>query len=759
MRTPLLLLILLFLPLAYADYPNLGGANDNYALGENRFGTTTLSTEYIASLVNPNHYPLSFDMDNDGIKEIVVNDDGIFRMYTNELQLIDGWTPSGYENFTFNFALGDMDDDGKGEIVFGGGQPDYMRVIEWNGTEFEIIAQRNDLAQHTDGECIFAEHEDDNGYWAACMDNDGGLSNSGSLFAHFLNATSYNDRLVGPFDGPDTFDFGCLPEGGVITSGDMDKDGDTEYCTNYGIFQSTAGQPEYVHMVCWEDRSDGAGGAAAGAEVLIYDLGDVEAGFTGSEDRRCESEAWNFTQIFTAHVQGDLDSIASNGLEYAFAYRSSESNLLEFRLGMFNENGAQILEQPQLLGDSEEGRLMSNTFTANVFEDTGNNDVCVMGYNRAIDNLVLLCMNPNTNEPGLAAAFQKHTTWRYDTTNLSLLDEGFKRYNKITHSTNVQNVLGARDEILTPYGTFFLLEEGCSFNVCDLLLFYDSSRRDSATIGDDLDGDGFLELIILTDSALWVQYDNVQPQPPQFSGRYQIDPCLNEPWQINTTVKVEYSAVDQDTNNLIAWVELYAGENDTVRSSNVTFQSGQDVTFNVYELVADKLTSNSALVMYVYDGEFLVNQTFYFNVGLDGNTRGDGCVTTDTFIPTPTEVPSSCVVDSDCPGAYACNGGLCLEKTPEDVVDDIIDPTVVPLGFRPFIGLLVIIAVVLGSIYVMGQNGIRDGAALTFIPVFTGSVAWIICVIFGLLAAWTILFGLVFSGAIIGWKVYNTQRA
>ena len=742
-------LFILLIPLVSADYTQLGTTDNNYLLDNYRFNSSVQITEYIAPLQLPKQYPLTADFTGDGIEEIFVIDDGVIKMYSSELELIDGWTVINYDERDFNYILGDHDQNGLMEVAFAGGFMDSFTVIEYNGTEFNIIIEDTDLANIENGECVLGINQNPQGYVGYCINRNGATQISAAIYGFFWDTNGQDEKLIYNYNGADVYDFSCLPEGISVHSEDIDKDGKVEHTINWMTYGSGSSIDEIIYFLSFYVKPDGN---IDEETVYQYNVGNVIQGF--DDDRRCWSEKYNFTDYMSAATIGEFDGISSNGKEYAVGYRIDANDREKFRLGIFSNTGIPILTKPDLLGDAALGRIISNAFQANVFSDTGL-DPCIMAYNQEDQEFSVLCVSPYSTEPW---ALSSYMFWTYNTTQLGLISEGFKEYNRLTHAIHIDGS-DLVSEMMTPYGIMGL-SDNCFTVFCDLEYVYDSSRRQSVTIGSDINQDGFGDLIILQDNALWIQYDGIVPQPPVIQGNYYIEPCLEEPWKVNTTVKVEFTAFDPDNPILYAWVVLYDGEPYAVSSSNVTIQSGQTAIFNVWELIADTLDSNAELTFYVSDGVFTASESFNFAVYEDGVSRGEGCFTEGVIETEETvQISQACVTDQFCPSGQKCQSGLCIDKTPEDLTDEILNPAIIPQGFRPFLGLLIILAAVLGSGYVLSQGGISDGAALTYVPIFAGVIAWIVSVIFGLLATWTILFGLLVSGAIIGWRVYSGSTA
>ena len=83
----------------------------------------------------------------------------------------------------------------------------------------------------------------------------------------------------------------------------------------------------------------------------------------------------------------------------------------------------------------------------------------------------------------------------------------------------------------------------------------------------------------------------------------------------------------------------------------------------------------------------------------------------------------------------------------------------IPTYLWPLIAVIFIIVVSVGVVFLMAQHGIRDGAALLYIPLALIFVLWLFFVWLEMLPGWTVIIGLVFASAIIGWKVYQGRSA
>lgn len=96
------------------------------------------------------------------------------------------------------------------------------------------------------------------------------------------------------------------------------------------------------------------------------------------------------------------------------------------------------------------------------------------------------------------------------------------------------------------------------------------------------------------------------------------------------------------------------------------------------------------------------------------------------------------------------------EEVPEltDVPASIIPVDTIPPTYYPLISLLIIGLISIGAVFISSQNGIKEGNILVGVGGGSALLTWIALIFVGMVAAWTLLVGLMFAAAGIGITVF-----
>jgi hypothetical protein len=311
-------------------------------------------------------------------------------------------------------------------------------------------------------------------------------------------------------------------------------------------------------------------------------------------------------------------------------------NANEYRIYAYEEDGDYIKKFPELTqGD---GVIISNIFKANAFPDTGQTDICGLGFDSADTELSMVCGSLLTTEFWKAREFKARNVTM---NNYFDVNSSFGKYEQITyagqHSSDTYEGTNI-DEIVTTYGTF-RLDWDCTYNILNvpfqlcLTQLWTNAEIHGTMLPMDLEQNGINDMIMVTDFNLWYIDDGFVNDNAQID-EYSINPCLDAVWKQNTTVGVQIKAIDPESDNVQARAILYYGDalNRTQDSgwSSAT-PSGATIPFTFY---AYNITTSSTLRLMARDvneehntSADIIDLTFAVNT--DGVEFGD-CSTTES---------------------------------------------------------------------------------------------------------------------------------
>jgi len=540
------------------------------------------------------------------VKRVLVGDDlRIFGAGRNLLE-IDSIDIGALERYS-NMIAFDIDGDSLTEIILVMEQSELLQIIEWNGTVLEIettIALSG--ITHSTGQFMI-KCRGVNDCMMAYTDHisktdDGGAA--GDIFVSFFNSTNVANEV-----NIDTIPVGtstyCFPKIRHIVAEDYDESGgDDEY-----IFTAIEVRPSDVESmsIYYIDVTGQTPSEIRQLDISMTALNEP----TGDS---CEEVTGNYGRFFTSPLV--FDAKIGGGIETIVGFMVDDDPL-EFNMRSYDSSGsselsARINSYPSV--QDATGSLLSNPFRANIFDESGQVDFCVMGFidfdttgipfepaceSRQCINL--LCASEQAKFDTIPFDLN-NLEFRFDKGDRFNISEGFEEWNIISHSiTAISTDSPNNDELLNSYGVFDIEFESCNLGgFCDLSLIFENPKGDSVVIPSDVEKTEFDDLIVLTSGSLFYLDDSFVDLGADIDNpSIDINPCQDSPIKINTTMQISYIVNDLDIvqkDSVNAKVIMYAGttnEHETPLSAN--FVSGATFTFAQPDIQINQTISNGII--------------------------------------------------------------------------------------------------------------------------------------------------------------------
>ena len=627
--------------LSLTEYTKTGSTNSYFQTNTNAFNTGKQSDcssgDILCNtrpLTSPKQHPLAADLDNDGTVEIVVMDGGtvkIFHDYT--LTPVDSVSVCAtQERGLSNILLFDIDGDSFKEIVFRAdcasppADEENLTILNYSNGNLDL---QHKSALQNKGDSVIA-----------CRGIDDCLIVVAEQFdyaagTHYLRASPFNstgsaqpNSIIHTQSSTGGF---CMPKIKEMQIADYDNDGITEYILSYS--QVTTGSSTNTIRINWLNVSQYSTVSSA---VSVEKSAAISGFWTSTGATGCE--AHKVGNLLTSPLVYDVDGFAGTK-ETIIAY-NTDSN--EFQFDLYDSNALFVDDFPE--ASEIDGTLISNMFLAKAHEDTDTYSFCVMGQDDGSgvlhsNEINIACGNTQSSFPTGASQTVQYT---YDVTDLYNISKAYQNYNILTHSTGSVNDTynGINfNEVLTSYGVLKLDGNTCSiFGNCDADLIWQNPKGDSAVIAADVQNSGLEDLIMISGNNLWYIDDNYRNSAPVIE-TITINPCIDRVWKQNTSVQVQVTAsdVDSDQGDLVGFnFTLYRGTANEVNAvSGGYFASGTTITL----FATANYTANNAIIrVNAFD---LENATDYeertFNVQNTGAVLNDCITSLDTGIEEETE--------------------------------------------------------------------------------------------------------------------------
>ncbi len=752
----LFLIILIVMPLAFANqnYTQIGGEGFDFALGSSLVGdfvdNVNCPTENCASrgLVAARFAPLVADMDGSGTNNIAVLDSDTVRLYeSSSLTIVDNFPL--INGVYSNPLLYDIDDDNFIEYIIM--SDTIMYILEYNGTHFFNDTSYATGITHTDGDLSIAcRGPNDCLLTSMAFDDDGHINNYFRVTT--FNSTHALNTLTLLTEGNTANN--CLAGTRIIEIADYNNDGDEDYIFSVYRHDDTLAENISIFYIDVNSSSHPTLDFRIG-RLLEFSIAQVNC----AGDR--------LGRYITEPLVYDFDGGTGNGLETVFGVMKSDN---EYKVYMYSSTGALLRTYPSgILGFDGDGEFVSNIARMNVFEDTGVDDFCVMGHDDdETDEIEYVCGSFLTTEgSGFNDDFVIFEA-DLDDWNLGFNNTiNYAHWRHLIHGVDMSSrtVQGFNpQEILNTYGVWLLDWDVCLVGICQMELLYENPAPSaSALISVDVGKTDKNDLLALTTTALFYLDDGFENSRGEVNLELtEIDPCTDHTWKVNTTVDVILTCTDPDGDTVQGRAVLYG-----TNLSGMAQDSGWSVNTSSnlpipFGFIANETRSSDSLILYCRDPANHPDnpdvRTVPISVGTTGVENGDCSNTLISLF--PDVVPETCETDNDCPVNYYCNstGGCELIGDIPDIGDEILDTLNLPHEFKPLYAFFALIIAVLGTVLLMIKQGVKDGAALIYVPVAVGIVTLGFVTWMKWIPGWIIAVSIVLGAAIIGWEVHISKK-
>lgn len=569
----------------------------------------------------PKRQALSVDMDGDGQNEIIIVDNDDVRIYDNDLNILDSITVPSSENT--NIGIYDIDGDSYGEFITGFFTAGKLFIINYSDGELhnQSILDISGLTKNGFSPDMAWQCRSANDCLLTWTDKNSSLdtSDEGMLFAMTFNSTSLSP--VGEKNILNTSGTGekfCFPAIRHVEVADYDNDG----------------VKEYIYTAMEDDGS---------SQLAFYIIYVNSVGGTVSLEKSIFNSDSSLTvpdsctelvqRSFTPPTVFDVDDSIGNGLETMVAYQENDH---EFKIRKYKSDSNYETFPSLALAD---GVIISNVARANIFPDDDYHSFCVMGYDAPDDMVDLLCGNDIRSFALFDNVQMKYSVADLWELTYNIDEGGIRLNNHMIHSGQFKESTTEKysidvSEIITPYGIFEPDIDSCSVLTgnCDMSLIWQNPIENGAVTTSDIKGDGYEDMLVLTDTNLWLLTDGFQNSGGVIQ-RYSINPCIESAWKINTSLEIRVLVYDSDNDKLSARVTLYSGDsNEQVSEWSANVSSGTYLSFT--EFLVNKTISNGFIKIEVRDTHNpsdIDSKEIPFSVGNDGVIFNQCYTTSEDF--------------------------------------------------------------------------------------------------------------------------------
>jgi len=606
-------------------YNKIGGNEQNF-----RGETTTfnyLEFDYdmkTKAFTNLDYVPLVRDLNNDNINEIIIIDGNTLKLYHySNLESVDSYTTTLTNPIQITTAKMYNDNsvniiacDSNQCMIFGLDDDNQIYLIKFHN--LGINPTNNKFVFNCNDEYCIYEFIQDSGRQTT------------------LNVLSFDINEMSPVQNLETtgnqfstyYGKFCNPFIPYMTVRDHDNNGEDNFIFSVILEQTYYVLNSEVNIYSLSVDDNVFPNASSIVTEYFYSESQYKIPF-GSGDT-CESK--NIHHKASSPLVADTDDFLDTK-EISFGYQVDNN---EFKIYLLDSEFNYEMLFPEFF--DADGVLLSNPIQANIFDDSENTDICILGYATSERELDLLCGGSVHSD---YLDFKKSDEFFFeieDFPNLNFtLTEG---YPVMIHSVNAIEQINQfnSDEIVTPYGIF----ETDFENINELELLWEQPINNEMFLFPiDVEGVGLQDLIGLTENQLFYFDDKQTNQPPTISkdNGLEFNPCLTKRVvDFNSSLEVMIKPEDKNNNKVSVKVELYADSSNEQDSGwSPFYNSGTQITFGSdsdvnKDFIFNKITSTGILRVSMRDNFDLTQINFYdfsFSVLNNGSTTfNDGCITT-----------------------------------------------------------------------------------------------------------------------------------
>lgn len=604
-----------------ADYKETGNNDGYFRQDAGAWTSLTYDSEEYTIYTKPVGttfmHPLVADFDADGHNEIMVMGGNVIKLYENTtLDPLDGYS-TGCTNYS-NIIAYDIDGDTKQEIIYACQNIAHLYILDYDGSTINLQTDLNiaDLDYYRtgngEGEMVIKCRAVDE--CLLMFTKFGVAQKTGSVACPriygmgFSSTTNGTETLLAQADNCNEFTLFCMPYIRAMGMGNIDLVGGLDFSMSF--FEMVSGGDDEMIRVVYANLTGGLD-----VDVIAEGSMTMPAINLDNNGARCDTQRYG--RYVSAPLTYNFD--LNTGLETVVGYNEDTD---EFVMTMFAADGSAIDTYPEIF--QADGLIISNPIRANIFTDTSAVDFCVMGYDDTSEELDLLCASASTGETPQTREF-KGASPGYN------LSKHYLSYETMVHAAQQKSDTtdGTNlDEIVMSFGTYSVdwnsvYETQLGANILYLDLEFLNLIGSGSLHSIDYQGNGYADLIALTDTNLFYIDDGLENEPAILTYLYS-DPPPGTVWKQNTTVEMRMQVTDPDGDDVRAIAELYYGDNNYMNSSWSSYlPSGTIFSFT---FTANETISNG--IMRFIGTDTVNNATWAidsrsFSVALQGLEYGD----------------------------------------------------------------------------------------------------------------------------------------
>lgn len=741
------LFVLLSIVVAGSDYLNVGVNNDAeyntvHADFYNRAGKITTDSR---SSVATAWAPLVGDLDNNGTREIIYITTSGFDLY----EYVPGvLVPKA--GYPFSGQIGppilfDIDGDGKEELIAVNGS--HIDIIEYSGgtlSQQMALDWISSSPNYVDGEAVMACRAE-NECLLVTTDSIGRLfTGHNRLKAYWFSGTELNNTL-NIADLVSNNQFYCMPDIRSMPVSDHKLISNEKFF--FSVMETDITSNDYIQVYSiWMNDTSPHNLALFSSNVDVEHYGLSTA-------QTCT--AGRYGEHFTSPVVGNTEVVgvgAGNEEEIHIGYLDVSDaptiNQLSSNLISYNERSAQFFFSADAI---------SNVMYGSFFEDTGQRDVCLVGFDDDTE-LHVVCTSTMTNTFKLR---------QYEIPLTGDIPDAYNNYDRLAHAGHYINIIhktadySAIQEVVTSYGVLHFDDPDWSCRVlgdCEGEIHLANPFVNGSIVPADVQRDGNVDFIGQRGDIVFYIDDGRVNNQSQINGAYEFNPCiLSRDIKNNSKLAVSFTCTDDESDTITSWATLYDGDANNHSTGPINTSTGTLTDFPANELRANK-TGTYVLALYCTDEHHTTpdREDYLFDVALEGEEYPSDCVSSGSV--TPSAPYTGCSDDHDCSTSQKCVSGACIDRELEDLTDALLPGEIISPTYRPLIGLLIVLLVMAGAVAVTYGFGVREGQIMLVMAGSAGLLAWLGCVMLKIIPGWTIVLGVLLGSLAVGFKILTKKE-
>lgn len=733
LKNTFFLLLISILSVSASEYASVGGPDGDYSdqVGNSLFNSQ-LGDDYefaVRNLNDPDKNPQVADLDNDGIKEIIVLTQGSLLAYnyskeTNLFQLQDSLVISSGDYFS-NVELFDIDGDTRKEIIYVNRFLDIIYIVEFNSSDATPLGIKYSInlgnkpmfepivkCSSTDL-CIYA-WRNPNTVEKINLET---FNHTHVIANDTVAATGATEEL-------------CFSNQAQIAMADWDSDDEIEFAVSYA-YGFAAGPELYISVM--EANSTHL------TEETKFQINDFDY---SSND--CNYLPYSFTSPVFADWS---DEGGRYDIGIALNVDPTDD---EFKAYLFVPDGNVIDDYPEI-AITGAGYLISNPINMNGFEGSGK-EICVMGYEDVSplgnNRITLLC--GSNRHFGI-----QHRLYTIDGNfSYNIASDRYVNF-QLAHAIESQTETGdtsssdLEEELINSYGVYRLANEVCSLTGnCVLEKIWANGVSESmAVIPYDHDDDGYNDLLGMTNGTLYF-FNDLRVNSAPFFTSLKIQPDILQPIKTNSSMNIVVEAEDYDTpDTLSIRAMLYYGNPNNQTIGWLNFTSNTISASFFFGGALNRTGSGHILMLQLRDSyrpDRIVELSKTFSVSDQGVVEfGDGSKFIEGYI---------------APGQEEEEEEDVVSKADADAMKEVIAPSgLIAEEFEFAWGVLVLIIASVAILFGLKQWGFLSNQELMVPWAVLTIICWLALILIKIIPGWTLLVTLFICAAIFGFRFWQSR--